>query len=326
MAESNSTKNPDVREVWEQEVLARHRWGQHGDRATDEHKRLKRLWEAAQPPSENCNSIIEQIAALEICNWNLEESILALCGAIGTKEPTTLSIGHLASVSEERWNRVWAYYLTLRNWLPSEGRSGYEFLLKKCDPENKIQNHIVSMLGNRDELKELYVERLCLCLEYWLGGLLPTESAQLKAHSAAILSVENEIRRLNPVSKILNAVELEGDGRLQPCNHKAFRRYDIIISSIGAGKWRAVMPMRGTNGFERAATLERFLLPIEAWIDSRSKKGESKDDELFYKIHSLLGKPDNVKLFLASLLVSFLRAQQLAAQKRAESRKGKLQK
>lgn len=325
MAESNSTKNPDVREVWEQEVLARHRWGQHGDRASKEHTHLKNLWEATQPPSKNCNSIIEQIVALEICNWNLEESIMALCSAIGAKEPTKLGIGHLASVSEERWNRVWAYYLTLRNWLPSEGGSGYEFLLKKCDPEKKIQNHIVSMLGNRDELKELYVERLCLCLEYWLGGLLPTESAQLKAHSAAVLSVENEIRRLNPVSKILNAVELEGDGRLQPCNHKAFRRYDIIISSIGAGKWRAVMPMRGTDGFERATTLEEFLLPIETWIDPRIKAEKSKGEKLFDKIEALLGKPDNEKIFLASLLVSLLRAQQLAAQKRAESRKGKLQ-
>jgi hypothetical protein len=321
MAELNSNKDSEVLEEWEQELLARHRWGQHGNRASEEYARLKKFWKAAQPLSQKCKAVIEQIVALEIYNWNLEESILELCSAIGTKKPTKLCIGHLASISEERWNRVWAYYLTLRNWLPSEGRSGYASLLKKCDPNGTIQNHIVGMLGSRDELKELYVERLCLCLEYWLGGLLPTESAQLKAHSAAVLSVENEIRRLIPVSKILNAVELEGDGRLQPCNHKAFRRYDIIISSIGADKWRAVMPMRGTDGFERAATLERFFLPIEVWIDSRSKKGESKDDELFDRIHSLLGKPDNARLFLASLLISLLRAQQLAAQKRAESRK-----
>lgn len=77
-------------------------------------------------------------------------------------------------------------------------------------------------------------------------------------------------------------------------------------------------------GFERAATLEEFLLPIEAWIDPRIKAEKSKGEKLFDKIHSLLGKPDNEKIFLASFLVSVLRVQQLAAQKRAESRKEKL--
>ena len=112
----------------------------------------------------------------------------------------------------------------------------------------------------------------------------------------------------------------DGDGRLQPCNHKTFRRYDLIISSIGAGIWRAVMPRRGTDGLERARTLEQYLAPIETWIRGTKSSGESKESGLCARIHTSLGAQDTVKQFLASLLVSLLRSQQVAAKMLAESR------
>lgn len=317
-SERNESTSPP--EVWEQEILARHRWGRHDDRAPEELALLKPLWEAACPLDEPCQAIMEQIIALEICNWYLEESILALCGAIGAKEPLAFAVGHLASVSEARWKEVWAYYLALRNWLPREGRSGYGALLGVCDPEEAIQKRVLSLLGERNDLKELCVERLCLCLELWLGGIFPRESAQMVAHGAAVSAVEEEITRHHPEGQILKAMKLDGDGRLQPCHHKAFRRYDIIISSIGAGRWRAVMPMRGTDGFERAATLEEYLAPIQAWIGGRGTAGRRVQGELHDEIHMLLGESDEAKLFLASLLVSILRAQQLSATARAQKR------
>jgi len=149
---------------------------------------------------------------------------------------------------------------------------------------------------------------------------------QRKPHDAAVAVVEYEIRKLNPDGLILNALNLcgegvptpEGNGRLNPCSHKLFRRYDIIISSIGAGKWRGAMPLRGTDGFEREKVLEKYLVPIEAWINRSRKK---RKDKISLRIEHLLGKPDSVKIFLSSLLVSLLRAQQLAAHNRAEKRK-----
>jgi len=140
------------------------------------------------------------------------------------------------------------------------------------------------------------------------------------AHSAAVSAVEEEITGHHPEGQILEAMKLDGDGRLQPCHHKAFRRYDIIISSIGAGRWRAAMPMRGTDGFQRAARLEEYLEPIQAWIGGRGTAGRRVQGRLADEIHMLLGEPDDAKLFLASLLVSILRAQQLSAMARAEKR------
>jgi hypothetical protein len=307
-------------ETWEQELLFRHRWGQHGDIAHEEHDRLKKFREAAGSLDQSCLAVVQQIIAIEICNWNLEESILALCAAIGAKTPTKTDIGHLVSITQDRWAQVWAYYLALRNWLPCEGKCGYEMMLNKCDADRKTRCHILGLLGDRNELKELYVERFCLCLEFWLGGFYSVESAQMKAHKAAVSAVEEEIKKRDPDVQILNAMKGDGDGNLQPCHHKAFRRYDIILSSIGAGKWRSAMPMRGTDGLERAATLEKFLAPIAMWIERGSQPTTGEDDELVKRIRDLLGEPDTVKRFLASLLVSLLRAQQLAAKKRAEKR------
>jgi hypothetical protein len=310
----NDGTRPD--DVWEREVLARHRWGRHGDAAGEELARLRELREAAGPLGEKCGALAEQIVALEICNWNLEESVLALCGAIGAAEPALLPIGHLASVADERWEKVWAYYLTLRNWLPSEGKSGYKALLRTCDPGGAVRRHILGMLRERDELKELYVERLCLCLEFWLGGFYPAGSAQMTALEAAVAAVEGEIRKRDAGGEILEAFALGGDGKLQPCHHKMFRRYDIIISSVGAGKWRAVIPRRGTDGLERAALLDEYLEPIEAWIAGAEA---APAGDLGRKIHASLGERDGAKIFLASLLASLLRAQQLFARKLAAS-------
>ena len=129
------------------------------------------------------------------------------------------------------------------------------------------------------------------------------------------LSPQASIRKLDPEGQILDAAfRFEGDGTLNPCHHKLFRRCEIIISSIGAGKWR------GADGFEGAATLERFLRPIESWLDPCTESTEHGKCQLFRKIDTLLGEPDHAKLFLASLLVSLLRAQQLTARQIAERR------
>ena len=78
------------------------------------------------------------------------------------------------------------------------------------------------------------------------------------------------------------------------------------------------MGRRATDGFERADLLEEYLSPIESWIGGQ--RGERRS-EVSQKIHRSLGRPDDVKIFLASLLVSLLRSQQLAARRLAESRK-----
>ncbi len=324
-------RDEPVNEPWQKEVLADHRWGPHGNgRASEELTSLRKLWHAVQPLNKSCRKIVDQIIALEICNWNLEGNFLALCRAIGSKEPVQFPTGHLASVSDERWKKVWAYYLTLCNWLPREGTSSYETLLKTCDPDSAIQSRVLSLLGERNELKELYVERFCLCLEFWLRGfsLLLKNSAQMRAHVAAASTVEEEIKKRDPNSRILDAMKGDGNGWLQPCSHKAFPRYDSILSSIGAGEWPGWTLPPITNRLQRIGSLEDCLAAIETWIDGQREPAKALAGECGAGIHAALGKPDPVKLFLASLLVSLLRAQILTAKsnlmKRAKREQGKV--
>ena len=87
--------------VWEDELFARHRWGQHGENAARrERVHLRSLWDEIQAPGETFIRFVEQVIGPEICNWRLEEMILLLCGAIGTKQsPFEQSGGSAASVS-----------------------------------------------------------------------------------------------------------------------------------------------------------------------------------------------------------------------------------
>ncbi len=316
MSEDVTHESLSQRKVWEDEVLARHRWGQHGEKATEELSRLRALWDSIQPVNDDTGKVIDQIVQLEICNWNLEESILALCRAIGDKQPAKMGIGHQASMTKDRWRQVWTYYYSLRNWLPAQIGNAYGPILAEYDSDRTIQNHIGDLLGDRNELKELYVMRLCLCLEFWLGGYYPPDSSQKIAHTGAVTALEQEIAKHDPDNDILKAFQFEGDGKLNPCHHKLFHRYDIIISSIGAGKWRAVMPMKGTDGFDRADLLGTYLTPVESWLEvgNLEAMGEGVSGEII----SSLGEKDDAKVFMASLLLSLLRSQQIAARQRAE--------
>ncbi|MFX1575357.1 MAG: hypothetical protein ACFFB0_21690, partial [Promethearchaeota archaeon] len=313
-------------------IFANHRWGRikiwfpenhvsfDSERVSNEYLILRNLWNKAHPLDQPGKDILKSILDLEICNWNLENSIMSICKAIGENIAPTIPIGHLKSITSERWNKLWAYYLALRSWLPSLKSYGYESLQNICDPDKSVKKKIYELLDEHDSLKELYVERFCLLLEFWIGNYYFKKSPQLIAHQAAVNAIEKEILRKNPDNLILKAMKSEGDGRLQPCNHKAFHRYDIIISSIGANKWRAIMPRKGTDGLERAALLDKYLQAIGSWIKDYKKIEEGDGDNLFQKIRTLLGEPDNKKIFLASLLILLLRPQGIAAKLLAEKR------
>jgi len=228
-------------------------------------------------------------------------------------------------MSQDRWKRIWAYYAVLRKWLAADDRtSGYGSLLSLCDPDRQSEAHIVAWLGDRTLLKALYVERVCLFLEFAFHRKgFPKDSVQVRTHAAAASVLEDEIKANNPDDTLLKAITFtlyEGFvcyAGLELCHHKLFRRLDIIISSIGAECWREAMPRRGTDGFERAKLLESYLSPIEGWIKGVGEKAEG--NSVAEGIMNNLGEQDDTKVFLTSLLVSLLRAQQIAARIRAKS-------
>lgn len=287
---------------WEQELFAEHRWGnaRHGEKAVTEHARLNAMWQVipahARPPDE----LLGQIMALEICNWNLESSVLALCRAIGANARVKFPIGHLGSCSEERWRKIWAYHLALRDWLPKGDPGGIGALLHLCDPEGTVAEHVRDMLGERTPLKELYVERFCLTLECWLRGQCELKTGHAVALPAAVKAIDEEILQHDPDPQLLRA--MAANGALFPCHHKLFRRFAIILSSIGIGKWRGAMPVQGDGPAERATTVEKLVQPIDDWLHAAHNPPSTM-------VAHTLGGSNPTKRFLAALLISLLRSQ-----------------
>lgn len=305
----NVENHASLHDAWEKEFFAGHRWGRIKDsaRVTAEHARLVALWQALPADEFPSAPLLNQIIAIEFCNWRLEESLQALCRGIGTNTAAPFEIGHIGSCTEERWHQIWAYYLAARSWLPSAVPSGFKAMLTLCDPDGITHNHVAALLGEPTPVKSLYVERFCLTLEYWLRGWYEMEDGGMIGLRAAVLAIEQEIRLHDPNADALLLAMNQDTGALFPCLHKLFRRLDIILSSIGGGKWRAGMPEDGGSRAERVAANERFLTPIAAWIDHLSPKDAFED-----ALHRDLGAHTPAKCFLAALLVSLIRSQLLA--------------
>jgi hypothetical protein len=193
-------------------------------------------------------------------------------------------------------------------------------MLEMCDPNGNTRRHVAQLLGPHDHLKALYVERFCLCLEAWLDDMYLPEYARRLALETATKAVEQRILAAEPEPRVpFDRIRLDGHSILQPCHHKLFRRYDIILSSIGDGQWRKSMPMRGTDGTERAAEMEPYLSALERWACAEvapAPDGPSEAD-----LYPLLGTSDPFKRFAIALLASLLRAQQIAARQQAERRR-----
>ncbi len=308
----------NVPAAWESGVLRF--WGQHGEERVGEE--LARLRELSGPAelSPGQQEIVQWVPALSICNWDLEAALIDLCRAIGTGVLPERTPSCMGRMTQERWLQVWAWYAALREWLAPRDANGWAPLLAVCDPEGAVRARVTELLGEPTELKQLYAERFALCLRWHLDdcpGVSENDPmALVAAHRAAVQSVEAAIRERNPDDDILvHAFRGEGDGTLNVCHHKAFRRYEIILSSIGAGGWRRAMPMIGTTGFERARTVGEHIDPMEAWT-----RGEAPQTEIGRQIHGLLGPRTPERVFIVSLLLSLMRAEQIAAEQRAQQR------
>jgi hypothetical protein len=276
-------------------------------------QKLDELWENAQPMTDDELYSVSQITWLSRCNWNLEPSINSLIEAIGEGERAKLRIGHNYSITKDRWNKVWAYYLTLKQWLHVQGRyTGIPTLLDYCDPEHIIKSRVVGLLGKKTKLKALYVELFSYFLEFQLMGKNhPDDSAKNMATKAAVQSLINDVKKFEYDKMILASVQINpetlSEGKLrwyEVCHHKFFRRCDIILSSIGENEWRGTFKERGSERKKLRELLLRYSQILDSWVSNSSGA-----DELMTTLHKSLGKQTSKKIFQVSFLNAFLKGQ-----------------
>ncbi len=287
------------------------------DAAKAEIERLRILRAAAGTLTFQQELILAQVIGPEICNWALFETISRVCSIIGRGQPDSQGTGHIATVTTQRWQKIWAYYLAYCHWLAKQVRLGasYQVILELCDPQRSIQQHVESLLGKRGPLRELWLEHFCICLDAWLDDLPPQGQPRKLALEAAARSLEERILHQEPQPRVpFDMIRLDDHSIFQSCHHKFFRRYDIILSSIGDGQWRKSMPMRGTDGADRADRLEPYLDALEQWLTTDQTTSTIPPAADLY---SRLGPPENFKRFAVALLASLLRAQQFTARRKA---------
>ena len=148
-------------------------------------------------------------------------------------------------MTAERWRQIWAYYFACRQWLAMQVRPlvGYRAMLEICDPQGDIQRHVERLLGQRDGLKELWIERFCICLEAWLDDLPPQGQPRKLSLEAAARALEERILREEPRPRVpFKMIRLDDHSILQPCHHKLFRRYDIIFPASATGSGARACP------------------------------------------------------------------------------------
>jgi len=316
-------------EKWQAEVRAGHRWGQEWSELFTkglprELKELEALWQEAAPLGEPEAAIVDQIVALEICNWKLTDSILVLTEAIGAHRPASEGIGHGRSITPERWGTVWAYYLALQHyvWANDTTRDAFTPILDIVDPDLAVREKIEEYLGEPDEVKKLLVQRLLYAMD-WMVTHFPWGSTWQKAQDAGISAIEYRLQELGADPEMLKHLHWPTvDGRLQPCGHKFVRRLDIIISSIGVNRWRGRIPFRGADGLELSRALDTYLGPIAAWLRHDESLCQYQEQEPGTTILRNLGEPDPAKRFLARLLHSLLKSQQIEARIKGAERSG----
>ena len=279
---------------------------------TKETQKLNTLWEKAQPLTDKELFTVRQITSLSRCNWNLELSIQSLIEAIGKGEEAKIRIGHNYSITNDRWKKAWAYYFTVKSWLPIQGKyTGIPVLMDFCDPNKTIRSHILNLLGKNTKLKELYVELFSYSLEFHLLGRHPDDKAKISAIKAAVDSLINEVTKNDHDKMILAAVQINpaepSEGKLrwyEVCHHKFFRRCDVILSSIGKNKWRGKFEEKSSEKKDLQELLLNFSLTLESWISNHYI-----NDEFTKKIIELLGEHTSKKLFQVNLLNAFLKGQ-----------------
>ena len=306
---SNKNNNKKTESEWKEAV----NWFYSDEEIkTQEMQKFDKLWEKAQPMTDEESYTVRQITWLSRCNWNLEPIIRSLIDAIGKGGNSNMRIGHNYSITKDRWKKVWAYYLSLKKWLPIQGRyTGLTVLLEFCDPNKGIQSRIIELLGKKTKLKEIYVELFCYFLEFKLMGRHPDDSTKILATNTAVELLNNEVKKYDYDKMILAAVqinpEVQSEGKLswyEICHHKFFRRCDLILSSIGENQWRGTFKEKSSDREELRELLLRYSLSLEAWISNQDIK-----DEFSKNNHDLLGKRTSKKLFQVSLLNAFLKGQ-----------------
>lgn len=252
------------------------------------------------------------------CIWRYDypARVHLICKAIGGS-------GHTASrchyqVGTDKRDELTAYALALKKWLGKGGDEG-DVSLNDGQMKRDIELNVFDMLGRKEELKDLLVERTLIGLIRrhidcsFFGSDCEGKSVHLHPCHALDLPNDASSRTRKLESEIVNRLGgraydflCEVGGAEPPCHFKFIRRLEILISSIGCLKWRGCLPPKDSKvGGRRQLTSQYLSLLFSYWKDApleRKWEGDHSCHDLKKELFDALGERQLYKRWLAASL------------------------
>jgi len=252
------------------------------------------------------------------CIWRYDypERIHHICRAIGGSG-STISRCHY-QVGTDKRDELTAYAGALKKWLEQDIDRN-EGTLKDNDPGKIIEQKVFSLLGKKERVKKLLVERTLNglvarnidCSFFGTDGekkpvsLDPCHALTLPENGRSKMMVlESEIKK--ELGRKAYDFLCEVGGADPPCHFKFIRKVDILIGSIGVLKWRGYLPPKDSKVGGRRKLTEKYLSIMQSYWRNDAGGDEWDNDASFRKVKEelfdVLGERKPFKKWLVASL------------------------
>jgi len=289
------------------------RMGFGSDEEIEEINRMEAALGALSQPQ-----IAMRVMADFCCIWRYDypRRVHDICAAIGGSPHTAFRLHY--QVCTERRQEFIDYAKALQCWIDERGPDvGASPPGKACDAVEKVYR----MLGSKDPLKKMLVERTCLGLSarvlncsFWghnereaQTALTPRHAQQLsRGWSGTLRSLEQKIR--TEMGSAAGDFLCDVGGSAEPaCHFKFMRRVDILVSSIGCLRWRGSLPPKDAVISGRRQITRQYLEALEEYWNGTGASRSALAQEL----HRLLGSRTDFKRWLVASLWKGIKNQTL---------------
>lgn len=251
-----------------------------------------------------------RIAVDFCCIWRYDypQRVHDICSLIGGKPSRGLRLHY--QICSDRRSLLIAYGEALTGWLKDKSITDYNEEIKS------VAAKVYEYLGSRDPLKDMLVERTYLGISrralncsFWGYDSFSDKTPLMPFHAGRV-GPETSARMKELEQKIVKEMgDLAGDflcdvgGSAEPaCHFKFIRRIDILISSIGCLRWRGNFPPKDKMVSGRRRITQLYLDVLESYWNGIERPLGADGDRIRNEIFERLGKPDDVKRWLAACL------------------------
>jgi hypothetical protein len=252
------------------------------------------------------------------CIWRYDypERVHRICRAIGGSGDT-IGRCHYQVGTDKRYELA-AYARAMQKWLgmKSSGKSDSE---GGRALQEKIEERVFAMLGEREGLKDLLVERtlIGLCARHIDCSFFGSDGSGQPVEvfpSHALDPGRDWHERMRKLEYEIQGklggrsydFLCEVGGAEPPCHFKFIRRLEILIGSIGCLMWRGHLPPKDGTVSGRRELTQKYLAVLHSFWTGELAGAARGDDEQFSALKETLfhdlGKPELYKRWLIASL------------------------